>query len=257
MLRSFVFILGVTVACAHGWAASAPDEQHSSYYSIDDGAPRVEAGFSDPWALLRMQRIEAAGVNLLKWIFNDSDWPEPPEKYNRKKHFGEWMNDPRDNECHNTRATVLIRDSKRPVTFNSGGCTVRTGEWHEPYNGLVHTSATDVQIDHVVALKNTYISGGWRWSRLTRCVYANFLANDFHLVAADGRANLSKGDQTPATWMPRNKAHTCDYLRDWLSIKLIWGLLMNPKETAAIQSEFRKAGCDAADFRFSAAELRA
>jgi hypothetical protein len=125
----------------------------------------------------------------------------------------------------------------------SNRCRVESGEWLEPYAGIRHFRATDVQIDHVVALKNAYISGGSRWNFLGRCLFANYLGNDFHLLAVDGRENMRKSDKTPADWLPSNPAMRCEFMRAWLSIKVLWGLVLSPREAAGIREAVQRLGC--------------
>lgn len=236
--------------------ASAPDEHFSSFYQIDETAAQP-TDFQNPvemvgWAEELLRELK---IDITNWAFTNSPMPEAAEKYNRDKHFGPWKNDPTDNTCLNTRGKVLLRDSAASVTYNSSGCTIATGLWHEPYLGATYTSSKDIQIDHVVPLKNAYISGAFQWDSHTRCVYANFMGNDFHLLPVDGRSNMRKGDQTPAGWMPANQAYACEYLKNWLSIKLIWKLRINPKEAAAVERVLNAANCDMTEFKFTKAEL--
>lgn len=244
------------MAQAHPTLTADGSEEHfSSYYEIEepDGSQFVGFGMPETW-LSSHQRFFEAAADLLRWGLKNREWPEPNERYNRKGHFGTWLRDHGDS-CLNTRAKILIRDSRVPVTFNRTGCTVATGEWHDPYADGVHTQASEIQIDHMVPLKNAYISGAWRWDAKVRCAYANFMANTFHLIAVNGHENMSKSDSTPADWIPPNRAYRCTYLRNWLAVKLIWHLIMNPRETAAIQRAFRDAGCDSRTFNITASEI--
>jgi hypothetical protein len=195
----------------------------------------------------------ATTVNLLDFKRHDEQLPEPTEKYNRAKHFGTWI---RLQGCYDTRAVVLMRDSKVPVTFGPNSqCRVNTGSWFDPYTGKTFSKASDVQIDHVVALKNAYISGAWDWESKTRCLYANFMGNDFHLIPVYGPENLKKGDKTPENYMPPKKTYSCQYLKTWLEIKLIWELALTPSETKAIQRIAKQSNCSSAKMRTTMEEL--
>ena len=60
-----------------------------------------------------------------------------------------------DHDCQNTRAEVLIVESRVPVTFTTAAsCTVATGQWLDPWSGAVNTSASALEVDHTVALAN-------------------------------------------------------------------------------------------------------
>ena len=61
-----------------------------------------------------------------------------------------------------TRETVLKRDGTN-VVVNSA-CAATAGTWHSPYDGATSTAASDVDIDHMVTLKNAWISGAWAWT---------------------------------------------------------------------------------------------
>ena len=152
-------------------------------------------------------------IDLLNFDTINETFPKPTIPYNRATQYGPWLTDHKDGNCLNTRSKVLQRDSSTPVTFTASGCTVQSGEWNEPYTGRLHTSAADIQIDHVVALKNSYMTGGHEWTQAKRCLYANYMGNNFHLLSVDGPENLHKGDVTPSQYIPPNKAFTCEYIK--------------------------------------------
>jgi hypothetical protein len=55
------------------------------------------------------------------------------------------------------------------VVTNSA-CTAISGTWFSPYDGATWTAASDVGIDHMVPLKNAWISGANTWSAAKRTV---------------------------------------------------------------------------------------
>ena len=57
-----------------------------------------------------------------------------------------------------TRAEVLIAESLVSVRFSSTGKTVSTGKWLSLYDGETWTLASDVDVDHVVALAEAWRS---------------------------------------------------------------------------------------------------
>lgn len=233
-----------------------PTDPLNFYFKIHENSPRIES-FSAPMDLLDLHQVMEAALNLLAFDSFKQPFPEPTEPYNRLAHFGTWVRDPRDKTCFNTRAKVLMRDSKTQVIFNEKNrCLVASGTWNEPYTGQVHTLASEIQIDHLVPLKNAYTTGASRWDWLHRCLYANYIGNPFHLVSADGSQNMRKGDRTPADWMPPNKQISCAYLSNWLQVKLIWGLVIAPREASAIQNLARQSGCNPAQFQVSSSMPR-
>jgi hypothetical protein len=72
-------------------------------------------------------------------------------------------------------------------------------------------------------------------------MYANDQTDPRHLIAVTGASNRSKSDQDPADWMPTNKAYLCDYINNWISIKVRWSLSIDSKEKAALESNLK--GC--------------
>lgn len=191
-------------------------------------------------------------VNLLKWRLNNQSRPLPGEKYDRIKQFGSWIHDPRVSDCFNTRARVLARDSREQVTVApSNPCRVDRGVWLDPYSGKQFNSAEEIQIDHVVALKNSYDSGAFRWTKPYRCLFGNFMANKNHLLAVSGTENTTKSDKAPDRWMPTNTRYACRHLQNWLAIKYIWNLNMSDSESRAIAYYINQYRCDTRMFQAS------
>jgi len=199
----------------------------------------------------------AVAKSLLRWTHHDQLETQPTMKYDRKFHFGRWINDPNDQTCYNTRARVLIRDSETSVSFkDKNHCVVDSGRWEDPYAGGTLYVSKELHIDHMVPLKNAYISGAWEWDFQTRCTYANYMGNPFHLITASGRENMSKGDDTPEKYMPPNSSYRCEYLANWLKIKLIWNLRMGRSEAEAINRAMEESNCDGRKFKMSIVELK-
>jgi hypothetical protein len=244
----------VSPAFAQNSNDSAVNDGYSSYYKIAEPKP-IKAYLMPQMELMPLKPLVRATGDLLRWALNRTDWPLPDSPYNRRQKFGNWLKDHTKDSCLNTRAKILIRESKVPVRMSANGCTVVEGEWDDPYTGTIFTRASQVQIDHMVPLKNAYVSGAWRWSQKDRCAYTNFRANRFHLVAVSGHENMSKGDRSPADWLPSNPAFVCEYLKDWLSVKLIWGLILGPREGKAIKQALRAYRCQPEEFEMAPGEL--
>ncbi|WP_413287600.1 DUF1524 domain-containing protein [Bdellovibrio sp. HCB337] len=235
------------------------------YYTVNEAqATFTAAPQSTDMSPLSMARIDeltqmarSLAVNLLSWTLHPEAPEMPDEKYQRQHHFGRWINDPTDETCYNTRAKVLIRDSEGPVSFKEKNhCLVEKGDWADPYAGDMITESKNIQIDHMVPLKHAYITGAWEWDYQTRCTYANFMGNNFHLITANGRENMRKGDRGPDQYLPPNQAYRCEYLKNWLKIKLIWQLKMTPTEISAIRRTFEENDCQLKDFSLSQRELK-
>jgi len=203
------------------------------------------------------QGMGSRALSLLNWTFFKQSGTVGFEDYDRKRHFGTWINEPNDDSCQNTRAKVLVRDSVTKVTFKEGKkCEVERGTWKDPYTRNIYYSAADIQIDHFVPLKNAYQSGAWKWNFYTRCLYANYMGNPIHLISVQGKANMAKSDKSPDQWLPPNTTYRCEYLRNWLIVKLIWRLELTAGESEGIKKALIQYKCplngysiDIADFQ--------
>ena len=149
--------------------------------------------------------------------------------YDRNRDFGVWRAG--QDRC-NTRCQVLERDSSIPTVTINGKVTV--GWWHDPYTGESHRDAAEIDIDHLVPLKEAHVSGAWRWTREQRRDYANDLSDPHHLKAVSRTANRSKGSRDPASWLPPDKDYHCDYVQHWVGVKRRWKLSMDPLEAERI-----------------------
>lgn len=139
-----------------------------------------------------------------------------------------------------TRDQVLTRDSSSPTQVDGYGCNVLSGNWTSPYDGARWTSPSDVDIDHVVALKETWDSGGWQWDEARRTAYANDTSDDRTLVAVTDSVNQSKGDKDPSNWLPPQPADECRFIGDWIAIKARWELTMDPSEFGRLRNLLRR-----------------
>lgn len=150
---------------------------------------------------------------------------ETPKGYDREL-FEHWTD--ADGDCQDTREEVLVAESRIPLD----GCTVTTGEWRSPYDGETWTQASDVDIDHVVALREAWDSGARAWDDETRERYANDLDDPRSLVAVTDNVNQSKSDRDVAEWLPERAV--CTYVRRWVVVKLRWGLRVDHAERSAL-----------------------
>lgn len=231
------------------------------YYTIDEQsietlsrkAPSIQVVNMMSFAPQQVYNtLKVLVVNLLNWSHHTEVRPQPEENYIRKLHFGRWINDPSDNTCMNTRARVLVRDSEEVVSYRgTRECVVDSGKWQDPYSGAEFTQAREVQIDHMVPLKHAYLAGAWQWDYKTRCLYANYMGYKNHLLPASVRENTSKGDRGPEKYLPSNENYRCQYIKDWLTIKLIWQLSMTSEEVTAIEAVVQNYKCDLKSFKIN------
>lgn len=166
---------------------------------------------------------------------------EPKYLPYRRSLYRHWID--ADGDCQDTRQEVLVRDASAEVEFRRPrDCVVTRGVWHDPYTGQSYREPRQLDIDHVVPLKNAHESGAWAWSKEKRQEYANFLADRRHLLAVKGSENRKKGEKGPDRYLPPDSSFHCDYVRIWDKIKRDWQLEMTEKEKEAVQHVL--ASCD-------------
>ena len=156
--------------------------------------------------------------------------PATSSGYARSK-FRHWIT--QSDGC-STREAVLIRDA---ITVSARGCRVVSGEWFSPYDGTTSSVSSRLDIDHMVPLKEAWVSGASSWSPARRQAFANDLGWRGSLIAVSASSNRSKGDRDPARWMPTNTGYWCTYLFDWVDVKYRWSLTVDPAEKQAIAKD--------------------
>lgn len=156
----------------------------------------------------------------------------PGDDYDREAQFGDWVE--QGDGC-DTRAVVLRTESLRQ-TEQVSACTITTGKWISLYNGKTYRNAYGglVQIDHVVPVKNAWISGAVAWTQATRVDFYNDLADPRALVAVDGPSNSAKGDSSPDQWLPA--VNKCLYVEYYAVTKYRWALSTTQAEKASMTS---------------------
>ena len=158
--------------------------------------------------------------------------PADIPEYSRSQ-WKHWMDE--DGDCQDARQEALIIESLVEVAFESGRkCRVATGRWYGAFTGTYVEVPGDLDIDHLVPLKNAHESGGWTWSSARKEEYANYLGDPDHLMAVKKAANRSKGAKGPEEWRPPDEGYWCQYATDWTEVKREWGLTMTQRETEAI-----------------------
>ncbi|MFE4635706.1 HNH endonuclease family protein [Streptomyces sp. NPDC056773] len=131
----------------------------------------------------------------------------------------------------NTRETVLKRDGSGVVQDSS--CAAVSGSWYSEYDGATWTAASDLDIDHVVALAEAWRSGANSWTTAKRQQFANDLTRP-QLIAVTDNVNQAKGDLDPGKWLPPRTAYRCTYARMWVQVKQYWALNMDSTEKTAL-----------------------
>jgi hypothetical protein len=141
-----------------------------------------------------------------------------------------------DGDGCDSRDQVLKRDSISLPQVDPVNCNVIAGDWVSPYDGSKWSNPSDIDIDHVVALKEAWDSGAWAWSAAQRKAFANDTSDSRTLLAVTDSVNQSKSDKDPSNWLPPLQSYTCTYLGNWIAVKVRWSLSMDSSEYGRIKN---------------------
>ena len=160
----------------------------------------------------------------------------PKTGYSRDA-FGQSWADVDRNGC-DTRNDILKRDMTSVVyKAKTRNCVVLSGTLIDRYSGETinfvrgDVSSMEVQIDHVVALSNSWQTGAFKLSIAQRTALAN---DPLNLFAVKGRLNLQKSDGDSATWVPPMKSFRCAYVAQQIAVKAKYSLWVVAPEKAAM-----------------------
>ncbi|MGM0906182.1 MAG: HNH endonuclease family protein [Pseudomonadota bacterium] len=141
-----------------------------------------------------------------------------PTGYQRSA-FNHWVDE--DGDCLNERHELLEQLSTGPVHYSDNGCRVIRGRWNDPYTGEIFFNSSDVNVDHIVALKQAWNKGASAWSDEKRKRFAN---DPINLLVVDDGTNQSKGAKSALEWLPPNKAYHCNYATRYLRVLITYEL---------------------------------
>jgi hypothetical protein len=145
--------------------------------------------------------------------------------------FGGWA-DPDGDGC-DTRAEVLIRDLDAE-RVDPHSCRVLSGVLSDPYTGRTGpVTASQVDVDHLVALQDAWLSGAAAWTVAQRHAYANDPTN---LVATAAAVNRGKGGHGPDQWQPPGgQGAQCAYATRYVGAKTHWHLGVTVGQRTALE----------------------
>ncbi|THA63867.1 HNH endonuclease [Streptomyces sp. A0958] len=207
VLPTAAVALSALVACSSSATSSTDDKQPPA-----DSISAVEAA-AGPGEQLDELTVAARGSM---------------DGYSRDK-YPHWID--QGDSC-NTREAVLKRDGKDVKTGSD--CYPTSGTWKSPYDGATWTDPSDVDIDHMVPLGNSWVSGAKKWTNAERQAFANDLTNP-QLFAVTDNVNQSKSDKAPDKWRPPLKSYWCQYSTDWIEVKHHYKLTVTTEEKAALK----------------------
>jgi hypothetical protein len=159
--------------------------------------------------------------------------PDVREGYARKN-FKHWS-DLDKNGC-NTRSDVILQEALEKPKVDAGCKIVKdTGKWLSLYDGINVTNFSALDVDHFVPLAEAWDSGASKWDAAKREVYANDMGDPISLIAVTAGSNRSKSDQDPGEWLPPLATYHCQYVKQWVQVKVRWSLTVDEKELKVLK----------------------
>ena len=160
----------------------------------------------------------------------------PKTGYARSE-FGQTWADVDRNGC-DTRNDILKRDlTEVLLKEKTRNCVVLSGILIDRYSGETinfvrgNITSMEVQIDHVVAMSNSWQTGAFKLTLVQRTALAN---DPMNLFAVKGRLNSQKGDGDAATWLPPLKKFRCAYVAQQIAVKAKYSLWVTAPEKEAM-----------------------
>ena len=220
-------VVAVLVGGLLGGCASSGDGASGSPGGLDGTVPLVT---SAPTSLPSTTAPSPSPTSRERLaVLAMDDRPSPVGSY-RREDWPHWE-DPDGNGCDARQDTLIRWSTTTPTLDPSRRCKVVAGTWTSPYDGVVATSPSEIEIDHVVPLAEAFRSGGWQWDAGRRRQFANDPAE---LVAASPPSNRAKSDNRPDEWRPPRPESWCAYADRWVTVKVSYGLTVTSSERDAL-----------------------
>ena len=193
--------------------------------------------------VLNIQNSGAAGLTAQETLDKLAVKGRAPKTGYARAQFGSPWTDVNRNGC-DTRNDILKRDLTN-IVFKAGtrDCVVVTGDLIDPYSGTLinfvkgNGTSTLVQIDHLVALGNAWVTGAFKLDIKARTELAN---DPLNLLAVQGRLNSQKQDGDAATWLPPLKSYRCKYVARQIAVKTKYNLWVTAPEKSVMKNILAK-----------------
>ena len=146
------------------------------------------------------------------------------------------------NGCDTRNDMLALSLDQVQFSTRSPDCDVVGGTLADPYTGVsmdYAIQASQIHIDHLYPLAAAWDLGAATWSPRERATFAN--DTELELLAVNGSANLSKGDRTPASWLPPNKPFRCTYVTAYLEVAHAYDLAITEADVRVIEPVLRKS----------------
>lgn len=105
----------------------------------------------------------------------------------------------------------------------------------------INSKCQDIEIDHVVSLRDAFDSGAYKWTTSEKEVFAN---DRFNHLPACSYVNRSKGASLPTDFLRKSQdgkgrdykiVRFCDYLRKYYAVKEKYDLSISNNDDALVE----------------------
>ncbi len=155
----------------------------------------------------------------------------PKTGYTREQFGSGWVDVDR-NGCDTRNDELKLRLTNKTM---SGSCKVLSGDLLDPYTAtnirFEYGGASEVDIDHMVALSDSWQKGAATWEFAKRVAFAN---DPLNIEPVEASANRQKGDGDAATWLPSNKSYRCAYIARQVAVKTKYSVWATQAELDAM-----------------------
>ena len=150
----------------------------------------------------------------------------------------EWGNWSTKGDLQNVRHQVLFEESLKTGECEGKDIVVEDdkvtfGCWKDMYSNEIYHDSSDLDIDHLVPLKEAFESGAYNWHKDKKKDYYNNMLENEHLLAVSKGLNRSKGSKDVSEWLPTENIK--QYVTDWINIKHKWSLTIDSKELEVLK----------------------
>ena len=191
--------------------------------------------------LKRRAATAARASALLEALPTYAPDPAVIDAYERSEFGHGWRDYDRDGE--DARAEALIafhlpgRRNRYQLVIDGG--RVVSGRWRCRFTRDFIFDAGDLDIDHIVPLKEAWVSGASAWDDDRRARYSNGQGVRSNrrswLLPVTASHNRAKGARRPDEWMPPLERHHLNYAALWIATKRQWSLGVTAAERAALR----------------------
>lgn len=216
-------------------AEPEPENQGDAQQPIASGEPEPAEPSATPTSSPTSTRPAAGAggevsdlASLLAQLVIEEEFPSGYER----DLFRHWIDADRDG-CDARREVLILEAVSAPEVGDD--CSITGGSWYSAFDGVTTEDPSLFDIDHLVPLKEAWDSGAHAWDADRRRAFANDLDLPQALIAVSRSSNRSKGADDPADWLPPLVSYHCQYIEDWMVVKIKWELSVDAREFDALR----------------------